>query len=192
MRSVVCALPLAALVAACSSPSPGQTVDSGGGSPAAGCTDDAAIAELGTGDTAFVPVSDGDELPVIHGSQGGNHILGSIRVHHMNPIQLVHFTITAETGEVVSDQTYRILLIEEADCTASAVGLYAYLGFMGGGTESEDIATQLLWTNARMQIDTTDVDGRSVSVAATIVPTPGEPPSEPPVPDTGDTANEPP
>lgn len=191
MRSAAAALPLALSLVGCTHAGPGAAGDSAAANGSDACAQEAPTAQLGTGDTTFIPVQDGDELPVIHGSQGGNHILGSIRVAHMNPIALVHFSIAAESGEVVSDQTYRILLIEEGECAASALGLYAYLGFMGGGTESEDVATDLLWTNARMQIEVTDADGRFASAAATIVPTPGEPPDEPPVPDTGDTANEP-
>jgi hypothetical protein len=155
------------------------------------CFAEAPTAELGTGSESFIPVHDGDEIKVVHGSQGGNRLLGSIRVHNMSPVVLVHYSLTSQAGVVVSDQSYRILLITEAECAASAVGLFAYLGFMGGGTESEDLANELLWTDVLMKIDATDDDGRTVSVQATIVPTPGDPPDEPPVPDTGDTANEP-
>ena len=150
------------------------------------CFETLPSAELGTGEGAFVPVANGDQVPVIHGSQGGNHILGSVRVHHMSPIVLVHYSLTNKDAEVVSDQSYRILLVDEGDCAASAVGLYGYLGFLGGGTGSEDAAVLLLWTNVQMKIDVTDTEGRFVSAEATIVPTPGEPPDEPPVVDTGE------
>lgn len=175
----------------CSTTEPGAENGDSAAESTDACLSGTPTGELGTGDTVFIPVHDGDELPVIHGSQGGNHMLGAVRVKHMSPVVLVHFTLTAETGTVVSDQTYRLLLADEGDCTGSAIALYAYLGFMGGGTESQDVATALLWTDTRMQIDVTDTGGRAVSVGATITPTPGEPPEEPPIPDTGDTANEP-
>jgi len=37
-------------------------------------------AELGTGDTAFEPLDDGESIYVIQGPQGGFHVLGSVRV----------------------------------------------------------------------------------------------------------------
>lgn len=175
----------------CSTTEPGASQGDSAAESTDACLSGTATGELGTGDTVFIPVHDGDELPVIHGSQGGNHMLGAVRVKHMSPVVLVHFTLTSQSGTVVSDQTYRLLLADEGDCTGSAIGLYAYLGFMGGGTESQDVATALLWTDTRMQIEVTDTGGRSVSVGATITPTPGEPPEDPPIPDTGDTANEP-
>ena len=43
------------------------------------------IATLGTGDTAFEPLSDGDTIFVIQGPQGGFHVLGSVRVSGIDP-----------------------------------------------------------------------------------------------------------
>lgn len=41
--------------------------------------------ELGTGELAFVPLADGDELDVIFGPQGGYHVLGSVRTLDIEP-----------------------------------------------------------------------------------------------------------
>jgi hypothetical protein len=187
-RSVVSLLGAGALGGCATAGGAGDTGGDAAGSAA--CFADPPESEIGTGDVAFIPLHDGDQVPVIHGSQGGNHLLGSVRVHHLDPIALVHFSLTSEEGVLISDQTYRIALLDEGDCTTMALGLYAYLGFMGGGTESEDIANALLWTNVAMHIDVTDTGGRQTAADVTIVPTPSEPVQDDtgrPPPDTGDT-----
>ncbi len=41
--------------------------------------------ELGTGDIAFEPLSDGADIDVIQGPQGGFHVLGSVRAKGIEP-----------------------------------------------------------------------------------------------------------
>lgn len=41
--------------------------------------------EIGTGEIAFVPLTDGDTLQIIQGPQGGFHLLASLRVHGIAP-----------------------------------------------------------------------------------------------------------
>ena len=52
----------------------------------AACTSapDPAI-ELGSGELEWLPLSDGDDLEVIYGPQGGYHFLGSVRIHGFDP-----------------------------------------------------------------------------------------------------------
>lgn len=45
---------------------------------------DEPVLELGTGTARFAPVSDGDELPMIRGAQGGWHVWASVRVTGMD------------------------------------------------------------------------------------------------------------
>ena len=47
------------------------------------------IMEMGTGEEEFLEIADGDEIEVIHGTQDGHHILGSLR--------------TQNTAEIVAD-----------------------------------------------------------------------------------------
>ena len=42
-------------------------------------------AKLGTGEWEWSELSDGDEIPVIQGPQGGFHLLGSVRVRGIEP-----------------------------------------------------------------------------------------------------------
>lgn len=62
------------------------------------------VLELGTGLDEFVPITDGDSVPIVHGIQGGYHIWGSLRARDLGPEQVrLHYTLTLEeTGELVS------------------------------------------------------------------------------------------
>jgi hypothetical protein len=41
--------------------------------------------ELGTGEYAYEPVEDGQDIPLIHGPQGGYHVWVGLRMRDMNP-----------------------------------------------------------------------------------------------------------
>ena len=65
---------------------------------------------------------------MIHGPQGGWHILASIRTHGMMDIVEVHYTIEhLDTGTFVSDNIYRLAVVSEGECTGYYPGLYGYL-----------------------------------------------------------------
>ena len=44
------------------------------------CEAGAPTAALGTGDVDFVPIAEGDTIPLYYGAQGGVHVYGSVRV----------------------------------------------------------------------------------------------------------------
>jgi len=56
---------------------------------AAGCGGGAAPgegwAELGTGEWEFVPIEDGQDVPLVAGSQGGHHVWASLRTEGLDP-----------------------------------------------------------------------------------------------------------
>jgi len=53
------------------------------------CGDDASAGpprvEIGTGDVAFLPLVDGDDLFIVEGPQGGFHLVGSLRAWNLHP-----------------------------------------------------------------------------------------------------------
>jgi hypothetical protein len=59
---------------------------------------------IGTGVFAFVPIADGDRVPIIHGPQGGHHIWGSVRARNVDPSALrARFTLfDGASGSVVN------------------------------------------------------------------------------------------
>ncbi len=78
---------LVALLAACSSGSPGP--DGGNGTDTGPC--DVAVqqgarwADLGAGEDFYEPLADGDPILIVFGPQGGYHLDGSVRVAGVDP-----------------------------------------------------------------------------------------------------------
>ena len=65
---------------------------------------------------------------MIHGPQGGWHILASLQIHGMMDIVEVQYTIEhLATGVLVSDNNYRLAVISEGECTGYYPGMYGYL-----------------------------------------------------------------
>ena len=84
--------------------------------------------ELGEGEREFEDFEEPYESVMIHGPQGGWHILASIRTHGMMDIVEVHYTIEhLDTGTFVSDNIYRLAVVSEGECTGYYPGLYGYL-----------------------------------------------------------------
>jgi hypothetical protein len=111
----------------------GSALDSGATDiPEGPCFSQTVDFQIGTGEAQFEALSDGDSLEVIHGTQDGHHILGSVRIQNIGSVATIHFQVVpVADGVPVSDQVYRVRLSpdpEHGDCSGQAVGLYAYLG----------------------------------------------------------------
>ena len=181
------------LLLACADPAgPGQsagdkTDGTDDGTPAASCVEGEPRIELGTGETSFEPLEDGDPVIVVNGPQGGQHILGSLKTWNMTGIATVHFTIQrASDQSYVSDQVYRLQLFEEGDCAWSYIGMYGYLGFVAAPNDDS-----FLWLDAIMRMEVTDENGRTASDEVTVVPELGAPIDEPTDDPPGDPPEDP-
>ncbi len=83
------------------------------------CYDDPAELFVGTGEAAFQPLTDGDPVELVFGTQGGYHMVASLRTCHMalSPPVTVHLTQTDElTGAEVLNVTLPTPLFDEGDC----------------------------------------------------------------------------
>lgn len=175
-------LPIAVTLAACSEPSEppvgqGPAGQGDSGAPPGPCSAGDASVALGTGQTTFESIDDGDSVVVINGPQGGQHILASVRTWNMTSVAMVHLTVRrAQDDSVVSDQLYRLQFFPqedagEGDCAWLYPGMYGYLGFVTGPDDDADF----LWREALMSIEVTDNNGRSASDEVRVVPELGEP-----------------
>jgi len=135
------------------------------------CQCELPTAQVGEGDYEFVSVPDGSEVTMIHGPQGGWHILGAIRVENILPIISIHYTITDDlSGVVVSDNKYRVMTVRDTDCGAFYPGMYGYLD-VGELAEDEcDTPPELLCGNTlTMQMDVIDGEDRIASDTLSVV-----------------------
>jgi hypothetical protein len=156
-----------AVFVACAEPPPAD--DEEGVEPT--CTSGNAQVEVGAGADAFEEISDGAELPLIHGPQGGNHVLASVRVHNMDPIVSIHYTLTRLSDDAVfSDNLYRLHLLEEGECQYYYPGLYGYVGFTGELQDTNYDLGQIIMEECELSMEVTDRNGGIASDSVVILP----------------------
>jgi hypothetical protein len=74
----------------------------------------------------FQPYAEGDGAVMVHGPQGGWHVEASMRVTNTVPIVAIRYTIEAE-GARISDNNYRVQILQDGPCTGYYPGMYGYL-----------------------------------------------------------------
>jgi hypothetical protein len=126
------------------------------------CPCDAPAVEVGGGDIDFVPLSDGDPLTMVHGPQGGWHVLGSARMTNLAPIVAIHYTVDVLSLDArVSDQNLRVQMISDSACTGYYPGIYGYLDVTALASGEADTPPELLaGDELLLTMEVTDLDGR--------------------------------
>ena len=132
------------------------------------CSSGEPIMEIGTGEEEFEPLNDGDNIEVIHGTQDGHHILGSLRAKNTTEIAAIRFQIIpVSDGIAISDQTYRLMMLPDGTgepCAWTTVGMYAYLGRIDPGD------APFLLHPVVFQMDLLDDNGRALSQSLELRP----------------------
>lgn len=107
---------------------------------------DTVMVQVGTGERDFQPLEVGEDVTMVHGPQGGWHMLGSARLTGLGEVVRIHFTITdLESGVVVSDNNYRVaLLMEEDGVSGYYPGMYGYLDVADLAQGEADTPPELL------------------------------------------------
>ena len=125
---------------------------------AEGCYAETPFIELGEGERIFESFEEPYEAVMIHGPQGGWHILASLRVHGMMDIVEVYYTIEhLDSGVLVSDNIYRLAVVSEGQCTGSYPGMYGYLSVSPLYDGDLDTPPELLGGDTlRMRLRVTD------------------------------------
>lgn len=143
----------------------GACVPSADASLAPECACAPASAEIGGGERAFEPLDEGDALTMVHGPQGGWHVLASLRVRHTLDIVDIAYTIdVVPDGPRVSEQPYRVQLVDEGDCAGVYPGLYGYLDVTALVDGESDTPPELLaGRTLRLTLSATDAEGRTAS-----------------------------
>jgi len=96
--------------------------------PSDPCFDTEAWATIGTGENQWEDLNEGDPVTMVHGPQGGWHVLGSVRAGQMGPYVDIHYTITdVKSGTLVANNLYKVGLQMDEECSGLFPGMYAYL-----------------------------------------------------------------
>lgn len=138
----------------------------------AACMNEAATVELGTGDTGFVPLADGDHVTMVHGPQGGWHVLASARVAYTLDVVAITYTIDA-LGSEVSWNRYVVDLVPEDTCVGAYAGMYGYLDVSRLAEGDADTPPELLvGAELTLTLVIEDHDGRTATDSRTVIADP--------------------
>ena len=130
--------------------------------------------EIGSGEGEWISLSEGDAVTMVHGPQGGWHMLGSVWATNVEQIVEIDFIITVEeTGAVVSDNDYRVALVPEGECAGYFPGMYGYLAVSDIAEGELDTPPELLaYKTLIMSMTVTDIDGRTAYAERTVLAEP--------------------
>ena len=134
--------------------------------------------EIGTGDTTFESLVEAEPVVMVHGPQGGWHMLGSVRTHNMHNIIEVHYTVTdMESGVRVSDNNYRVAVVQDGECTGYYPGMYGYIDVAELVTEFATRPPEVLGYHiVELRMAVKDYEGREAeaSILVTAQPDPAD------------------
>lgn len=138
--------------------------DSGSPDSSDPCFSQPAAVEIGTGDDTFVSLAEGDPVVMVHGPQGGWHMLGSVRVRYTTEVVNIRFLIETEAGDVIADNNLNVLLIDDGDCQGLYPGMYAYIDVYDLKDGDADTPPELLsYERVKMTGTITDQEGRTAT-----------------------------
>lgn len=129
------------------------------------------VVVIGTGVSEFLPIVDGDAVPIVRGIQGGYHIWGAVRAQHLIPDQVrLHYSlILLATNETVNtvDRVERLSAanaLEGADSDGAdwwqSTGSFVFVP-MPAAIDQQPV---------RLQVDATDTADHYASDSRVIIP----------------------
>ncbi len=94
--------------------------------------------EFGTGNEVFIPLEDGDPMPIFNGPQGGSHMYASVEACNIEGPLEIQFTIFDDTLEqYISSATYDRSITSTRSCCGAAIGLRGFVS-IPSPTTTED------------------------------------------------------
>ncbi len=135
------------------------------------CASRPATVLVGGGATAYEPLSDGDGATIVHGPQGGWHILASARIANtLNVVSITYTIHLVPEGTSLSSNQYRVQLVAHDDCTGDYPGMYGYLDVTALVDGTANTPPELLeGRELELTLQATDSEGRSATSSVTVV-----------------------
>ncbi len=125
--------------------------------------------QIGTGDVEFIDLADGDEVGVVRGIQGGDHIWGSARVIGVNWLDItLVFELLDEDGLPVTDSS--TLIGELVHCTRSDEACDQGMGETVGYPVIVEDISDVVGDDITMKVTATDREGRTASHSVQVEP----------------------
>lgn len=141
---------------------------------AAACTDSPPGLTIGTGEYEWEDLSEGDEVTMVHGPQGGWHMLGSARIDNTDSVVRIRFNIwLKESGLVISENNYTVQMIRDQDCSGYYPGMYGYINYKEFREDDDDLPpTMYGYQTVVMEMQATDLEDRTASTTLEVVAVP--------------------
>jgi hypothetical protein len=143
------------------------------------CLQSDIVLSCGTGETSFVPLTDGMEVPMVHGPQGGWHIWTSVQTQYSAQDVAILPTITIPSmGDLQISSTtppgdFVALAYDVATCEGTYFGQQARLDptiLDADPAESQAVVCGLDRVPMHVRIDVTNLsDGRTASCEGDVV-----------------------
>ena len=107
---------------------------------------DALAVEVGTGVDRFEPLEPGTDVEIVHGSQGGWHVLGAVRTWGLADVVRLTYTIErASDGALLSDNLFTVVSQPTPGaCSREFSGLFGVLSIAAIPHEDTDTPASLL------------------------------------------------
>ena len=113
-----------------------------------GCGERNTHVTIGSGEFEWEDLTANDEVVMVHGPQGGWHMLGSIRLSGSEQIVEIDYTIRdIASNVIVSDNHYRVALVMDGECQGYYPGMYGYLNVTDLAVGDLDTPPELLAQN---------------------------------------------
>lgn len=126
-------------------------------------------AQVGTGDVGFEPVTEGQEVGIQSGIQGGQHIWGSVRATGLDWRDAsVEFVLLDEEGLEAEEPTR--LRTSMQQCPQDQDGCDQGMGELVGATVLVNNPGGIRGDRITMQVTVTDDEGRSATDARVVFP----------------------
>jgi len=126
---------------------------------------------VGGGASEYEPLSAGDPATLVHGPQGGWHVLASGRIANTLNVVAITYTIhLLPEGTPLSWNQYRVQLVPFDPCTGDYAGMYGYLDVTALADGEADTPPELLeGRELELTLQVADSEGREASSSITVV-----------------------
>lgn len=139
------------------------------------CALETPAVSIGDGEYTWAGLSAGQEVVMVHGPQGGWHVLASIWTENLGALVTIDYVITATDfeGYVIADDTYRVAMVTDDACGGFYPGIYGYLevGDLADG-ELDTPPEVLSYSNLQLSLTVTDTNERVASNVIDVIALP--------------------
>ncbi|MFZ5478670.1 MAG: hypothetical protein ACOZNI_18000 [Myxococcota bacterium] len=138
------------------------------------CACEEPAVRIGGGEDTFEAVEDGSPAIMVHGPQGGWHVLGSAWFENLTELVTIDYWIDVPSlGATVVDNAYRVVMVRDGTCAGYYPGMYGYLDVSDLAEGEADTPPEILaGLEMVLHMNVEDSEGRTASDELSVVATP--------------------